>query len=280
MPELLIARLTLFEALRRRLVLAVVLLTPCVVACTGWGFARMSELKDNGGARLDPDTLQLNYAVLVILIAFMFSVVLAVGAIFLAAPSIAADIESGLVLAILPRPIRRGSVFLGKWLGLALLLISYTSVTASLELLMIARVTSYVPPHPVLAVAFIVWQSLVMLSLTLAVSTRLAPMTGGVIIVVVFGLTWIVGIAQTVGQTFHNAAIERAGSVVSYILPSDQLWRGAVYNLEPPRLRALGLTFDPLAVGGSPSVPFMAWAVAWIVGALALGIWSLNRRDL
>jgi ABC-type transport system involved in multi-copper enzyme maturation permease subunit len=280
MPEILIARLTLFEALRRRLVLAVVLLTPVVIACTAWGFARMSELKDNGGTRLAPDTLELNYAVLVILIAFMFSVVLAVGAIFLAAPAIAADIESGLVLAIFPRPIRRGSVLLGKWLGLALLLIAYTALTAGLELFVVARVTGYAPPHPVMAIIFIVWQSLVMLSLALAVSTRLAPMTGGVIIVVAFGLTWIVGIAQTVGETFHNAAIERAGTIVSYVLPSDQLWRGAVYNLEPPRLRALGLTFDPLAVGGSPSAPFMIWSIAWIAAMLAAAVWSLNSRDL
>ena len=53
---------------------------------------------------------------------FMFSFVLALGAAFVGAPSIHNDVESGVMLAILPRPVRRSEVVLGKWLGLALLI--------------------------------------------------------------------------------------------------------------------------------------------------------------
>jgi ABC-type transport system involved in multi-copper enzyme maturation permease subunit len=280
MPVLTIARLTLFEAVRRRLVLAVIILTPIIIGCTGWGFSKLTDLKHSSGVPLSPSESTLNIAIFVILIAFMFGVVLAVGAIFLAAPAIASDIESGLILAIFPRPIRRSSVVLGKWLGLATLLTLYTSITAALDLLVIARVTGYSPPHPTMAVLFIIGQSLVLLSLTLASSTRLAPMASGVVIVALYGITWIVGIAAAVGASFHNSSIVTAGTIVNLLIPSDGLWRGAVYNLEPAVLRTAGLEFDPLAVTGPPTVAYMVWAIAWICAMIGCAIWSLNRRDL
>jgi ABC-type transport system involved in multi-copper enzyme maturation permease subunit len=280
MPVLIIARLTLFEAVRRRLVLAVILLTPLVVGTTGWGFAKLSSLKGANGVSLSASELTLNYAIFVVLISFMFSVVLTLGSVFLAAPAVASDLESGLALAIFPRPIRRSSIILGKWLGLSTLVAVYATITTMLELVTIEIATGYMPPHPVYAVVFITWQSLVMLTLALAVSTRLAPMTCGVILVVLFGVTWIVGIAQAIGSTFNNDAIVTAGTIVSLVLPTDGLWRGAIYNLSPAVVRAAGLRVDPLGVTGPPTTAYLVWAVCWIAVVLACGIWSLNRRDL
>ncbi len=280
MPLLIIARLTLFEAVRRRLVLAVIVLTPIVVGVTGWGFARLSDLKDANGIPLSASELTLNYALFVVLIAFMFSVVLAVGSVFLAAPAIASDLESGLALAVFTRPIRRSSILLGKWLGLGMLVSVYASSTTALELATIDMATGYVPPHPVYAVIFIIWQSLVMLTLAMAISTRLAPMTCGVVLVVLFGATWIIGVAQAIGSSFNNDAIVTAGTIVSLILPTDGLWRGAVYNLEPAVVRVVGLRVDPLGVTGAPTPAYLAWALCWIGLTLLSGIWSLNRRDI
>ena len=44
-----IATLTLREAVRRRLLWALIGLTVTIVAITGWGFARISELSPIGG---------------------------------------------------------------------------------------------------------------------------------------------------------------------------------------------------------------------------------------
>jgi ABC-type transport system involved in multi-copper enzyme maturation permease subunit len=280
MPALVIARLTLFEAVRRRLVLAVLLLTPLVVGVTAWGFSRLTDLRDNNGVPLAPAAVTLNEALFVVLIAFMFSVVLGVGAVFLAAPAIAADLESGLALAIFPRPIRRGSVVLGKWLGLSCLLALYTAVTAAAELVTIAAVTGYTPPHPAQAVGYIIGQSLILLTLALAGSTRLAPMTCGVIAVALYGMVWIVGLAEAIGATFHNQAMVTAGTIVRYVLPSDGLWQGAVYSLEPEALRAVGLQIDPLAVTTPPSSGYLVWTAVWLLAMLGFAVWSLNRRDL
>jgi ABC-type transport system involved in multi-copper enzyme maturation permease subunit len=217
---------------------------------------------------------------LLILIAFMFSVVMAIGAAFLAAPSLANDIESGLLLAMLPRPIRRADVVLGKWLGLAGPLVGYAFIAGGIELEVVKAACGYVAPEPTRAIAFIAAQSLILLTLTLALSTRLAPMASGIIVVVLFGAGWIIGLAQTIGQTFHNQAIANAGTVFSLIFPSDVLWRGAVSALEPVAVAAAGARVDPLVTSSPPAAAYQVWAGLWGVGVLVVAAYSFSRREL
>lgn len=282
MPLFAIARLTLRETVRRRLVLAVAILTVLAIGVTGWGFSRLNSLR-SGGQPVPHAEVMASAAILVILVAYMFSFVLAVGAAFLAAPAVAGDVESGLVLALLPRPIRRSDFVLGKWLGLAVLLVVYSALAAGLELGVVRLVTGYLPPHPVAAVAFLAGQSLVLLTLALLFSTRLAPMTGGIIAIVLFGLAWIAGIAEALGAAFDNQAIINAGAVVGLLVPTDGLWRGAVYNLEPAAMAAIGSDWarnNPFGVSAAPTMPYLVWAAGWLAVALGLAVLRFARRDL
>ena len=281
MPILTVARLTFREAARRRLLLAVVLLTVVVVVLTGWGVSRIATLMRNGQPISHTQVIATTSG-LVILLAFMFSFVLAVGAAFLAAPAVAADVESGLVLALLPRPIRRSQFVLGKWLGLAVLMSGYTAVASTLQLATIDALTGYVPPHPVVAVLFLIGQTIVLLTLALLGSTRLSPITGGIIALVLFGIAWIVGNVTAIGAAFNNNTLLTFGTVVNLILPTDGLWRGAIFNLEPAALIAVGAAANnsPFGAIAPPTGAFVAWAVGWIVAVLGLAAFSFRRRDL
>jgi ABC-type transport system involved in multi-copper enzyme maturation permease subunit len=281
MPLLTIAGLTLREAVRRRLLLAVFILTVIIIAATGWGFSRIATFTRNGQPISHAEVLTTT-AAFILLIAIMFSFILAVGSAFLAAPSIAADVESGLALAILPRPIRRSDVVLGKWLGMSALLAGYTALVSLLELAVIRVVTGYTPPHPAAAVLFLIGQAVVLLTLALLGSTRLPSITGGIIALVLFGIAWIFGIVTQVGATFHNATITTAGTVVSLILPTDGLWHGVQYNLQPAAITALSNAQGEtgLVAGAAPTTPYIVWAVAWVVVMLYLAVRSFARRDL
>src|SRR5207302_3725919 len=143
MRVLTIARLTILEASRRKLLIALGVLTLAVVVLTSWGFSRLPTMKD-----VTPAEVRLASSQLTILVAFMFSGVLALGSTLVAAPSIASDIESGIALAILPRPIRRSQLLMGKWLGLALLVTLYAVGSGLLELLGIWLATGYTQQSP------------------------------------------------------------------------------------------------------------------------------------
>lgn len=283
-----IALLTLREASRRRLLIAVAILTLIVAVLSGWAFHRLVQLPCSGAgsAPCHGTELKLIAATLLILLMFMFSFILALGAAFLAAPSIANDIESGIALAMLPRPIRRSDVVLGKWLGLAILLALYAAISCGLEFVIGKIAFGYVPPHPVVAIGFLIAESLIVLTLTLADSTRIPAMAGGIIVLVLFGMTWIAGIAGTVGAAFHSSAIENVGKISSLILPTDGLWRGAIYNLEPVSIVIAQQSgghagsANPFFVSSPAATAYLVWVVAWIVAFLGLAVWSFERREL
>ena len=276
-----IARLTILEASRRKLLLALAVLTVVVIALTSWGFSRLPAMKD-----VTPAEVRLAASQLTILVAFMFSGVLALGSTLVAAPSIASDIESGIALAILPRPIRRSELLMGKWLGLALLVAVYAALSGLLEMLGIWLGTGYLPPTPVAALAFVAAEGIVLMSLALLLSTRLAPMTGGVIALVLFFVAWIGGIALAIGQAFANDTIINIGVGSRLLIPTDGLWHGAIYYLEPSEVlaaaRAAGRARagNPFFADSPPPVAYLAWVLAWLIAVLGIANWSFARRDL
>src|SRR2546425_8946305 len=143
MHVLTIARLTVLEASRRKLLLALALLTLLVIVLTSWGFSRLPTM--NG---VTPAEVRVAASQLTILVAFMFSGVLALGSTLVAAPSIASDIESGIALAILPRPIRRSEVLIWKWLGAAVLLAPYAALSRLRWKVGLAWGSASRPPDP------------------------------------------------------------------------------------------------------------------------------------
>ena len=281
MRVLTIARLTILEAARRKLLLALAILTLLVIVLTSWGFSRLPTMKD-----VTPAQVRLAASQLTILVAFMFSGVLALGSTLVAAPAIASDIESGIALAILPRPIRRSEVLMGKWLGLALLVALYAGLSGLLEMVGIWLGTNYLPPNPAAALAFVAAEGIVLMTLALLLSTRMAPMTGGVIALVLFFVAWIGGIALAIGQAFNNDTIINIGVGSRLLIPTDGLWHGAIYYLEPADIlaaaRAAGRARagNPFFAEAPLPLSYLLWAGAWLLAVLGLGNLSFARRDL
>jgi len=283
-----IARLTLAEAARRRLFLALIILTALAVALTGWGFAQLSSVQFPTGGDVTPEAARsLIVSQVLILVTFMFSFVLALSAAFISAPVMAEDLESGVVLAILARPVRRIELLLGKWLGVLLLIGGYAVISGVVELLVVDLTTGYLPPEPVQAVVLLVAEATVLLTLTLTLSTRVSAIASGIIAVVLFGVTWILGIVGGIGDAFDTSQLSLVGAVGRTLLPTDALWRGAVFHLEPAAVllayeqsgRNVAAIF-PFAATQPLAPAFLAWCAAWIVLVLAIGWWSFRRREL
>lgn len=277
-----VARLTLREAFRRRLLWALVGLTALIIVLTWWGFSRIAEVSPVTGP-----VEMLAVSQVLVMLAFMFSFVLAMTAVFAASPAIGPEIESGLLLAILARPIRRSEVLLGRWLGLAVVLVGYAIVAGYLEVGAVGLATGYLPTDPAIAPLYLAGEALVLLTLAMVFSTRIASVAGGAIAVVAYGLAWMAGIIGGVGEAFNSDVLRNAGIVARLILPSDILWRGAAGALTPTEdvLRGGGVAtpalykFSPFS-GSAPDPVWLGWCLLWIVGALAVGIVLLRRREV
>jgi ABC-type transport system involved in multi-copper enzyme maturation permease subunit len=285
-PVFVIARLTVQETSRRRLILALIILTLIVVGFSAWGFNKITTVTNSEGATLPPAQVALITSQLLIVVTFMYSGVLALSAAVVAGPLISSEVESGLLLSMLARPLRRSEVVIGKWLGLAVLIAMYAAGSAALELAAVDWATGYLPPHPVQLVLYIGAEGLVLLSLGLLLSTRLSGITGGVIALVAWLMGWIAGVVGDVGTGLQNKAVENVGVISHLLLPTDGLWRGAIYALEPDAflatLRAAGTVAraNPFAQVDPPPITYLAWVVLWFAIVLVLSIWSFRSREI
>lgn len=280
-----IARLTVAEAGRRRIVWVLLGLTLLTVALTTWGVERLVSLAGAGAA--NELEIWLGVSQVLILVAFMFSFVLAMTAAFLGAPAIASDLESGVAHAMLARPIRRADLVVGRWLGLVVIVVAYAAGSGLLEIATVRLVTGYAPPEPLLAVAFLSAQAVVVLTLALLLSTRVPAIAAGAICVVLFGLGWMAGVFAGIGRFFDAGPLVAAAEASRWLLPTDGLWRGTIYGLEPPvvMLVAVGrggpvAEANPFFVSAPPPAAFVVWSAAWIAIVLALSVVSLTRRDV
>jgi ABC-type transport system involved in multi-copper enzyme maturation permease subunit len=278
-----IAKLTIGEAARRRVLWILVALALVTTSLTAWGVSALI-----GGARADGiGELEIKFVVsqILIFIAFMFGFVLVMTAAFFGSPAIATDLESGIAQAMLARPLRRSSYLLGRWLGLAVVIVGYAVVSGLVAIGVVGLVSGYLPPDPILPVAFLAGQALILLTLTVLLSTRLPPIARGAIAVVAYGLAWMAGVLGKIGLEIGTPSLVSVSDAVRYLLPTDAMWQGVVYGLEPSFvISAVGDNFvarsSPFFADTPPSLAIVAWSVIWVVLVLTLAVNQLRRREL
>jgi Cu-processing system permease protein len=295
MSMLVVARWTLLEARRRRLVLAGVVLSVAFVALFAVGFALLYASQERagagpgalGGALEAREELLAMSTILVVLGLYGVQFLAALLGLFLGVASVSPEIDSGALHAVLARPLSRLQYLLGRFLALAGLLVAYV-VVMSAALLLVARIVAgYQPGDASRVVALMVLEVLILLAVSLLGSTVLPTLANGVVMLALFGLAWlggIIGFVSTIPP--GNELMANLGTAVSLLLPADAVWRGASFHLLPPSFLALSSFANGEEVGlpfgsTSPMTPAMlAWALAYPVAALALAVAAFRRRDL
>jgi ABC-type transport system involved in multi-copper enzyme maturation permease subunit len=276
-----IAGLTVREASRRRVLLALTALTVVLIALSAWGFSRLAA---ESGGTLTSGEARLTASIVLNLVMFGFSLIAALGTAFLAGPTLSGETESGIALAMLARPVRRSAFLLGKTLGLVAFGSGFVVAAGLAQILVVHAAVDYWPPEPVTALALLAAQTTVLLTLAVLLSTAVSPMASGVVAVGLFCTAWVAGVVGGVGAAVGNDAVERVGSVSRMLLPTDGLWRGAMHGFQDPSaLLAFGgadvvgfpfLSAAPLTAG------YLAWAALWVAMIWGLAAASFLRKDL
>jgi ABC-type transport system involved in multi-copper enzyme maturation permease subunit len=277
-----IAALTLREASRRRVLLALGALTLALLALSGWGFSRLAA--ESGAGGLTSGEIRLTASILLNLVMFGYSLIAALGTAFLAGPTLSGETESGIALAMLARPVRRSAVLLGKWLGLVGFGCGFVVLAGLTQCLVVWVTVGYWPPQPAAALALLAAQTIVLLTLALLLSTAISPMASGVVAVGLFGATWVAGVVGGIGESLGNDSVARIGTVSRIVLPTDGLWRGAMHAFQDPS--AL-VEFGGPRAGAFPflseaplTATYLVWAAVWVAMIWGLAAVSFLRKDL
>ncbi|MBI2938936.1 MAG: ABC transporter permease [Chloroflexi bacterium] len=286
MNALLIARLTLKEAARKRLLLLVVIGSVLFLTLFGVGLILLlgqvrAQMAGSGAGR---QGIAVFSAMMTLMGFYMLNTLAGLSAVFISVNAISGDIDSGTVHALLAHPLRRRDVILGKWLGYASVLALYV-VVMSLALMAIAYfVTDFLPPAPLAAIGLMVLVTLVLLSLSTLGGTFLPTLANGVGLFLLYGLAWLGGMVETLGAALRSDTMVHIGIVVSLLIPSDVLWRSASFYLQPAAILAMQNVSTggvvPFASATPPAAPMLIYTVLYTLGALGLAIAVFNRRDL
>jgi ABC-type transport system involved in multi-copper enzyme maturation permease subunit len=299
MNTLVVARWTVLEARRRRLLLAGVIASVAFVLLFALAFTLLYHNQEqslagaqgtvNGGVGvLDPrEELLLLSSGLVVLGLYGVQFLAAVLALFLGVASVSPEIDSGALHAVLARPLHRLEYLLGRFVALAGLMAAYVVVMSACLLLTARVVAGYVPGSAARVVGLMVLEVVVLLAVSVLGSTVLPTLANGVVMLSLFGLTWLGGIVGFIATVPPgNELMANLGTAVSLLLPADAVWRGASYHLLPPSLLAATSLTNP----GSLQLPFastspmpatmLAWAIGYPTVCLAVAAAAFRRRDL
>ena len=282
MPTLTIMRLTFLEAARRRIALAAFLLGAAFLILYGVAFyfvVNRSGLPTPGDVTSNLLRSQVfNFLTLMGMYAINF-LTIAMGAL-VAADTLAGEISSGTVQALVTKPIRRAEVVLGKWLGYAVLLALYLLLMIGGLIVIVFIEARYTVPNVGLGLLLIYVETLVIMSLTLACSSTFSTLATGGIVFGLWGFAFIGGFVEQVGALLRNDSVVNIGIVSSLILPTEAVFRRAAFIMTSPAVQALGFGSGPLFVVSVPSSIMVVYALIYLVALVALAVRQFSRRDL
>jgi ABC-type transport system involved in multi-copper enzyme maturation permease subunit len=208
--------------------------------------------------------------------------------IMLGAGMIATDLDSGLVLAIISRPIQRFAYVLGKLFGVMLLIMVFGSVLFFLILIIgagysLSSVSSLDAFSIIrgwllyLAVPFTV------LCLTLFGSVSLKAVPNGLLMIFIYILGNVGGMVEMIGEYINDAAVTSGGILISLISPFNTLYSTSERFLLP----STGIGGDMMrgmsGLSGGGEDPSMWMYVYIVVYALFFVFWGVRKfqkRDI
>ena len=280
---LILSKLTFREAMRRRIMLAGLILGVSFLIIFSMGFHFiLTEVRGESAAAPNQGTARIaeiegmNALLMMGLYAVTF-LAIAMAAL-LGADTLAGEINSGTIQTIVTKPIRRADVVLGKWLGFAGLLGLYLLLMAGGVLLSVYFQSGYLPNHLLRGISLIYLEALLVMTITLMCSSAFPALATGGIVFGLYGLAFIGGWIEQFGSIIQNPTAVKIGIISSLIIPSEALWKRAAFEMQSPLSGILGMS--PFSAISVPSPLMIFYAVLYLLAALILSIRIFQKRDL
>ena len=277
MPIFVIARLTIREAQRRRLLWVALFMGLAFLLVFGiaFHFIRL-DIERQVAASED-----LSFVSVLLLTAGLYAVNLLVNvvAVLVSVTTISGEIESHTIDAIVTKPIPRWQVVVGKWLGFAVLLLGYLALLVGGLMLIVYLRSGFYMDNIISGVLMMALAALLVLTVSIAGGTRLSTIANGVLTFMLFGIAFLGGLVEQVGALIRNPAAVNVGIVSSLIMPADSLWKKATAYFQPSDVTN-PFELGPFAAITEPSTLMVIYAVLYLLVLLAFALWSFSRREL
>jgi Cu-processing system permease protein len=276
--------LSVQEGVRRRVFLAVLILTAAFLALFGlathFAFGSANEFASGEAKILDP--VAFTGATMFGLAMFVTLFLGAVLAVFLTLGAVRGNAETGLLQPLVVRPIGRTTMLLARFAGAALLSGAYVIAVYLMAWAITKIIGGWSPDHligPALGLALGV---AIIAALSLLASTLLTVTAQGIVVFMVFGAGLTAGLLAQIGQAINSDSLHSIGRIATWALPFEGLYAAGLHALISGTSGLTGVVLRLGPFGGSEAAGagLIAWAFLYLAGVLALAAAVFSRRDL
>ena len=282
-PVSIIARLTFREAIRRRIMLAGLVLGIAFVILYSIGthfiFGQIAaDTEANMPSQMAANIMKAESTNVFMMMGLYAATFLSVAmAALLGADTLAGEINSGTIQTIATKPIRRSDIVLGKWLGFTELLGLYVLLLCGGIVLSTFLRTGHIPQNLLTGLGLIYMESILIMTITLMLSSAFPALATGGIVFGLYGLAFIGGWVEQFGGLLQNDTAIKVGIVTSLIIPSESLWRRAAFEMQAPISGTFGSPFTSTSV---PSLLMIGYAFVYLIVVLSIAVRIFRTRDL
>jgi len=271
-----IARLTFREAARRWILWVALIMGALFLLVYGLGYREIyKEIIREGTNQLQLREFS-NFLQMMGLYAVNFLTLII--AVLTSVDTLAGEINSGTIHTLVSKPIRRWQIVIGKWLGFTCMLSIYQLLMAG-GVILTGYFVSGNFVHNLASGLFFMWMNVILLlSISICGGAILSTLANGVLAFGLYGVAFIGGWVEQFGALMQNPTAVNIGIVSSLIMPSEALWKRAVYEMQSPIAAAFGMT--PFSSISTPSPLMVVYAAFYTTAAIGIAVYFFNRRDL
>lgn len=208
--------------------------------------------------------------------------------------AISGEIESGTIYSILYKPIKRYKLILGKFIGLSIMIIIYSSIlflsVVGLNIFLGSKI-SFGWGNILKSLFFFNLGPIVFLALIIASSSIFSTVNTGIIAIMAYGIALVGGVLEQIGTAIQQSQVGafglksgesliNAGILTSLILPTDVIYRKMTAEL---LTQSSGISFMTQGLFGGmsqPSIYMFIYIFFYVVFLLYYGAKRFSQRDL
>ena len=271
-----IARLTIRETQRRRLLWIGALMSAGFLLIFGLGF-HFIYLDITRSTSGDDALFPVIFLTLAGLYATNLMVIMV--AILISVTTISGEIETHTIESLLTKPIGRWQLIVGKWLGYTAMILLFVLFLPGGVLLIVYLRSGFTLDNIALGLAIIYLGGLIGLGVSIVGGTRLSTLANGALAFMLFGIAFIGGWVEQIGAMFQNETAVDVGIIASLFFPTEIIWKKAS-TLFLPDVAGGFQVAGPFLVISQPSNLMILYSLVYIVGLLGLAMLLFSRRDL
>jgi Cu-processing system permease protein len=279
---LIVARYALREAVRRRVILVVLLLTVCFLALYALGCAVTFNEVEEVAVEDAVDDRVLVGSTLLGLSMFTILFLGAVLAVFLTLGAVRGDAERGLLQPLVVRPVGRTSLLAGRFAGAVAVCALYVVLIYGAAVLITGITGDWWPDHGVGPGLGLVLAVVVIAAVSLFGSIFLSSIANGIAVFMLFGAGLAAGLLGQIGDALAVQTLEDVATVASWLLPFEALYQEGLHGLTAETSGVTGVIVQLGPFGGAQEAGggLWVWTAAYLALVAAGARAGFARRDL